>query len=121
MAISPEEIDIIKKTTLELDSLDQVTALLEQEKLDVVFIEGFHSLIAKRKDVPKIITAKDQRGLEQTLEGTIPPIIAVAGIVAKNSNSPTYNSIPIIRVPEDGEKLVELIKKQLPQVKKTAN
>ena len=72
VAISPEEIDIIKKTTMELNDLDQIIALLEQEKLDVVFIEGFHSLIAKRKDVPKIITAKDQAGLEQTLEGTVP-------------------------------------------------
>ena len=71
VAISPEEIDIIKKTQMALNDLDKIIALLEQEKLDIVFIEGFHSLIAKRQDVPKIITAKDQKGLEQTLEGTV--------------------------------------------------
>ena len=85
--------------------------------MDIVFIEGFHSLIAKRKDVPKIITAKDQNGLEQTLEGTVQPILAIAGIVAKNSSNPTYNNIPIIKVPEDGQKLVELVKKQLTKAK----
>ena len=67
VAISPEEVDIIKKTEMALNDLDQVTALLAKEKLDIVFIEGFHSLIAKRKDVPKIITAKDQEGLEQNV------------------------------------------------------
>jgi molybdopterin-guanine dinucleotide biosynthesis protein B len=113
VAISPEEIDIIKKTQMALNDLDKIIALLEQEKLDIVFIEGFHSLIAKRQDVPKIITAKDQNGLEQTLEGTIQPILAIAGIIAQNTSNLTYTNIPIIKVPEDGQKLVELIKKQL--------
>jgi molybdopterin-guanine dinucleotide biosynthesis protein B len=113
VAISPEEIDIIRKTETSLNDLDQIIALLEQEKLDIVFIEGFHSLIAKRKDVPKIITAKDQNGLEQTLEGTVQPIMAITGIVAQNTSNPTYTNIPVIRVPEDGQKLIELVKKQL--------
>jgi len=113
VAISPEEVDIIKKTKMALNDLDKIIALLEQDKLDIVFIEGFHSLIAKRKDVPKIITAKDQNSLEQTLEGTVSPIIAIAGIVAKNSSSSTYLDVPIIKVPEDGQKLIELVKKEV--------
>jgi molybdopterin-guanine dinucleotide biosynthesis protein len=116
VAISPEEIDIIKKTQMELNDLDRIITLLEPEKLDVVFIEGFHSLIAKRQDVPKIITAKDENGLKRTLEGTVDPIIAIAGVIAKNSPNPTYRNIPIIKVPEDGQKLVDLIKNQLAQL-----
>jgi molybdopterin-guanine dinucleotide biosynthesis protein B len=113
VAISPEEIDIIKKTEMALNDLDQIIALLEREQLDIVFIEGFHSLIAKRKDVPKIITAKDQQGLEQTLEGTVEPILAIAGIFAKNTSTPTYHNMPIIKVPEEGQKLITLIKQEL--------
>ena len=67
VAISPEEVDIIKKTQMALNDLDQIIALLEQEKLDIVFIEGFHSLIAKRPDVPKIITAKNEEGLRRNI------------------------------------------------------
>jgi len=70
VAISPEEIAILKKTEAALNDLDQVIGLLEQEQLDIIFIEGFHSLIAKRKDVLKIITAKDEDNLKRTLEGT---------------------------------------------------
>jgi molybdopterin-guanine dinucleotide biosynthesis adapter protein len=113
VAISPEEVDIIKKTQMALNDLDQIIALLEQEKLDIVFIEGFHSLIAKRQNVPKIITAKDQNGLKQTLEGTVQPILAIAGIVAQNTSDPTYTGIPVIKVPEEGQKLVDLVKKQI--------
>jgi molybdopterin-guanine dinucleotide biosynthesis protein len=96
-----------------LNDLDKIIALLEQEKLDIVFIEGFHSLIAKRQDVPKIITAKDQNGLAKTLVGTVQPILAIAGIVAQNTSDTTYTSIPVIKVPENGHELVELVKKQL--------
>jgi molybdopterin-guanine dinucleotide biosynthesis protein MobB len=124
VAISPEEIDIIKKTLMALNDLDRIIASLEHEKLDVVFIEGFHSLIAKRQDIPKIITAKDENGLKRTLEGTIDPIIAITGVIAKNSINPTYCNIPIIKVPEDGQKLVDLVKNKLAQSKpseKTVN
>ena len=122
VAISPEEVDIIKKTEMALNDLDQIIALLAQEKLDIVFIEGFHSLIAKRKDVPKIITAKDEADLERTLEGTLPPILAAAGIVAQNTSEACFGKIPFIKVPQDGEKLVELVKKELQkQASKTAN
>jgi molybdopterin-guanine dinucleotide biosynthesis protein MobB len=117
VAISPEEIDIIEKTQMALNDLDRIIALLEHEKLDVVFIEGFHSLIAKRQNIPKIITAKDENGLKRTLEGTVDPIIAIAGVIAKNSTNPTYRNIPIIKVPEDGSKLVDLVKNQLAQSK----
>jgi len=117
VAISPEEVAIIKKIEVPLVNLDQMTALLDQEDLDVVFIEGFHSLIAKRADVPKIITAEDQNGLEETLVGTVQPILAIAGIFAKGSSSSAYANTPIIKVPEDGQKLVELVKAQLAQSK----
>lgn len=117
VAISPEEIDIIKKTQMALNDLDRIIALLKDEKLDVIFIEGFHSLIAKRQDVPKIVTAKDEDGLKQTLEGTVGPIIAIAGVVAKNSTAIAYGDIPMIKIPEDGQKLLDLVKNHLSQSK----
>ena len=115
VAISPEEIDIIRKTEMTLNNVDQITALLKDEDLDIVFVEGFHSLVAKRVDVPKIITAVSENGLKQTLEGTVQPILAIAGILAENSSNKDYNNIPIIKVPQEGQKLVELVKKQLTQ------
>ena len=118
VAISPEEVDIIRKTEMPLDNLDLITTLVKDEKLDIVFIEGFHGLIAKRADVPKIVTAKNREGLEATLVGTVEPILAITGIVAKNINDNMYGNIPVIRIPEDGDRLITLVKEQL---KKSAN
>ena len=113
VAISPEEVDIIKKTQMALNDLDRIIALLEQEKLDIIFIEGFHSLIAKRLDVPKIITAKNQEGLEETLKGTVEPILAITGVTSKNTGNTEFKGIPIIKIPEEGQKLVDLVKEQI--------
>jgi molybdopterin-guanine dinucleotide biosynthesis adapter protein len=113
VAVSPEEVAIIKKTELALNELEKMTSLIQNEKLDILFIEGFHSLVAKRTDVAKIITAKDRAGLEETLEGTVAPILAITGIVAKTTSDNLFREIPIIRVPEEGQNLVELVKKQL--------
>jgi molybdopterin-guanine dinucleotide biosynthesis protein len=103
-----------------LTDLNQIIALLEQEKLDIVFIEGFHSLIAKRADVPKIVTAKNRKGLEETLLGTVEPIIAITGIAATNATNTSYGKIPIIKIPEEGQKLITLVKEQLGKVAKKA-
>ena len=112
VAISPEEVAIIKKTELALNELDQMTTLIANERLDIIFIEGFHSLVAKREDVAKIITAKNQEGLAETLEGTVEPIIAITGIVAKTATDSSYKEIPIIKIPEEGQELLALVKKQ---------
>lgn len=111
VAISPEEIAIIEKTNASLNDLDKVVKLLESEKLDIIFIEGFHSFISKRPEILKIITAKNPEDLEKTLNESVPPILAITGLIAKNK--PQTNDIPYVNLPEEGAKLLELVKNHL--------
>jgi molybdopterin-guanine dinucleotide biosynthesis protein B len=113
VAISPEEVAVIKKTDAALEDLDQIISLLEKEQLDIVFIEGFHRLIAKRTDIPKIITAEDEDNLKRTLEGTVEPILAVTGIISQSTPSLSWLKIPVINLNTNGEELLELVKKNL--------
>jgi molybdopterin-guanine dinucleotide biosynthesis protein B len=110
-AISPEEIAILRKTKAALSDLDQVIGLLEREQLDIIFIEGFHSLIAKREDIPKIITAKDPENLKRTLEETSQPILAITGVIGKNKPIAKEKGIPIIDLPSHGEELLKIVRK----------
>jgi molybdopterin-guanine dinucleotide biosynthesis protein MobB len=113
VAVSSEEIVIIKKTDSLLNDLDQIIKLLEKEKLDIIFIEGFHNLTAKRKDIPKIITATDVDNLKRTLEETTQPILAITGQVAQNRTKTNEFKIPFIDMPSEGKQLLEFIKKYL--------
>jgi len=111
-AVSTEEIVVIKKAETELNDLDQVIGLLGNEQLDIIVIEGFRSLVEKRKDVLKIITAKDTDSLKRTLEETVQPIIAVAGVIGQQKPEIKLG-IPIINIPEEGKQLLKLVKEHL--------
>ena len=111
-AISPNEIAIIKKTVNETVSLDQVIDNMKKEKLDLIFIEGYHELVAKRADVSKILTAKDTESLQEILTDTVKPILAISGLIAKNPKHTLIQNYPTINIPGEGEKLVEIIKQQ---------
>jgi molybdopterin-guanine dinucleotide biosynthesis protein MobB len=118
VAISPEEVAIIEKTKASLrdDDLDKIVKYLESEKLDIIFIEGFHSFISKRPEILKIITAKSHEDLEKTLRETVPPILAITGVIVKDNCQP--NAIPYINLPNERDKLLKLVKNQLHSNKK---
>jgi molybdopterin-guanine dinucleotide biosynthesis protein MobB len=111
-AVSSEEIVVIKKAETELNDLERVIGLLGNEQLDIIVIEGFRSLVEKRKDVLKIITAKDRDSLKKTLEETVQPIIAVAGMIGQQKPEIKLE-IPIINIPEEGKQLLKLVKEHL--------
>ena len=112
VAISSDEIVVIKKASAKLNDLDQVLELLEGEQLDIIFIEGFHSLIAKRKDVLKIITAEDAENLKRTLDETVQPILAVAGLIGQQKPEIELET-PVINLLTEGRQLLELVKQHL--------
>ena len=111
VAISPEEIAIIEKTNASLDDLDKVVKLLENENIDIIFIEGFKGAISKRPEILKIITAKTPEDLEKTISEAVPPILAITGLIAKNK--PISGKVPYVDLPEEGDKLLELVKNHL--------
>jgi molybdopterin-guanine dinucleotide biosynthesis adapter protein len=113
VAISPEEIAIIKKTSDGLKDLDKLIGTLEQERLDIVFIEGFHALIAKRADIPKIITAVSEENLKHTLEGAAEPILAVTGLISKNKPELNWLKVPILNLETEGDDLLGMVKRYL--------
>lgn len=116
VGISPHEIDIIKKTERELKDLDRILALLQNERLDIIFIEGFSTLISKRQDIFKVVTAKEKDDLDRTLQTTSGPILAITGLYAKNTSETSYGEIPLVKLPLEGLKLICLLKKELKEI-----
>ncbi len=110
VAISPQELAVIKKVETSDSQLDRAIQLLENEQLDIVFIEGFHSTMASRPDIPKIITAKNQGDLERALTVSVQPILAIAGLVAQSTSQKTIGEVPFIKIPAEGEQLLDIIR-----------
>ncbi len=113
VGISPHEIDVIKKTERELKDLDRIIGLAQSDRPDIIFIEGFQSLVAKRQDVKKIVTAKEKDDLERTVQGASGPILAITGVYTKGASETSFNGIPLIKLPQEGIKLIGLVKKEI--------
>lgn len=111
VAIAPKETVIIKKTDASSLDLDRIIRLLDEEKVDFIFIEGLHSPIAKRKDIPKILVAKDVEDLMETMNGTVQPILAITGVIAKRKTEVSGIEAPIIDIYTEGDLLLKLLKK----------
>ena len=111
-AVSAGETVVIKKAEMELNKLEQVIELLGNEQLDIIIVEGFRGLVEKRKDVLKIVTAKDADSLKETLESTVQPIIAIAGVIGQQK--PEFEvEIPVINIATEGKQLLKLVKEHL--------
>lgn len=113
VTVAPKEIAIIKKGETFYQELDEILDLVKDEKLNLLIIEGFHSLTAKRPDIFKVITAKNEEDLRRTLEGTVEPILAITGPLAQQKLVLSEISTPIINLKDQGEKLLELVKKEV--------
>jgi molybdopterin-guanine dinucleotide biosynthesis protein MobB len=111
-AVSAEEIVVIKKSEAALNDLEQVIGLLGNEQLDIIVVEGFRGLVEKRKDILKIVTAKDTASLKEVLAGTVQPIIAVAGLIGKQKPKIKLET-PVINIPDEGKQLLKLVKEHL--------
>jgi molybdopterin-guanine dinucleotide biosynthesis protein B len=109
ICIAPEEIAIIKKDSHQKE-LDKILDLVKNENLDLLIIEGFHSLIAKRADIHKIIIGENEEDVRRTLNDTIKPILAITGPLAKKKVTLPEIEVPIINFHSNGEEILSLVK-----------
>lgn len=108
--IAPKETVIIKKKVSFCQTLEKILDLVKDENLDIIILEGFHSLIAKRRDVVKILAAKNEEDLKRTLKGTVGPMLAITGPSSLAKFVSSQISVPFINIENPEEKILELIK-----------
>jgi hypothetical protein len=51
--------------------------------------------------------------LERTLQGTSGPVLAITGVYAKNASETSFEGVPLVKLPEEGVKLIGLLQKEL--------
>ena len=108
---APNEIAIIKKRDASSKhEMERIINLVKDEELDLLIIEGFHSIIAKKQDIFKIITTNDEEDLRQKLADTEDPILAITGLITKQKNVALGIEIPLIDIDRNGKEIIKLVK-----------
>jgi molybdopterin-guanine dinucleotide biosynthesis protein B len=110
VSVASSEMAIIKKANTFQRDLDKIVSTLSGEELDIIFLEGFRTQIAKRNDIFKIITAKTVEELTEAMRDIAQPILAVSGLIAKQKSALNKLEAPLIDLDSEGHKLLQLIK-----------
>ena len=109
MGVAPDMTVIFKNREPPFEHIEQILRQLRDEELDLILLEGFHSILAENQDISKVVTARNELDLKRTLDRTADPILAVAGLISNNRDQASVGSIPMIRIERNGDELVEMI------------
>jgi molybdopterin-guanine dinucleotide biosynthesis protein B len=112
VSVSPNELATIKRLDSPLTDLDEILEAGRREGLDIMILEGFRGMMADRRDIPVILTAKDAEELESLTKGLAAQVIAVSGVIAAGSQRPAF-SAPILDFRRRGRSLIRLVKEAL--------
>ena len=94
-----------------------VLDFMTKQALDMIVIEGLHSSMGQRTDTFKVITAHDSEDLKERINNTVPPIVAISGVVAEKAFSLPDNNVPVINAMTNSTKLIEKIENEVLRLK----
>jgi molybdopterin-guanine dinucleotide biosynthesis protein MobB len=105
LALSRSEIALFTKTSPDRPGWSRLVSMLEG--YDLVLAEGFRFKAGKRRDVWKIITARNLKEAEEFFRQVSPPVLAVVGWAKPLKGH--LPSVPTLKLPEEAGKLIKLI------------
>jgi molybdopterin-guanine dinucleotide biosynthesis protein B len=107
ISVAANEIATIEKIRTERISLEIL--LRKCRGNDVVFVEGLKKLVAKKRNVPKIVTVKSMKETMNALE-SFKPILAFSGPYCTKSLN---TKIPYVNSLKSPQRLADIIEKRL--------
>lgn len=107
ISIAPREMAIIRKNDTTKYQLSDILQYC-QNQADLIILEGFRHLIAQNLNIPKILTVKTQKEIEEATKH-LKPLIAIV-----NSHPTKLKiAIPQIDVTKNPEKLTEIVENKI--------
>jgi molybdopterin-guanine dinucleotide biosynthesis protein MobB len=106
VCVSRDELATIRRTKTIDRNLEETLNLLRGDAVDLVFLEGFRYLVSERRDVPKIVTAKNLEDLKDALRKITPPVLAAVG---RFKDQTVFRGIPLLDPERDGDKLLRMV------------
>lgn len=96
MALSRSEIALFTKTSPNRPGWSKLVSMLEG--YDLVLAEGFRFKAGKRRDVWKVITARNLKEAEDFFRQVSPPVLAVVGWA--EPLEALFLGVPTLKLPE---------------------
>lgn len=110
VCVAQEEIAVIRRRKTSSKNLEEILNSIKDDKLDLLIIEGFHKLVAKKPNIFKVVTSKSDEDLSRTLEGTVDPILAISSPLQKRKASVRRGRTAILNPKHSREEILQLVR-----------
>ncbi|MEM1619409.1 MAG: molybdopterin-guanine dinucleotide biosynthesis protein B [Fervidicoccaceae archaeon] len=107
--VAPGEASLVRRGLEWSEGLEWALTEMAELGVDVIVVEGAHSVLGSRSDVMKILVARDEEELERVLEGTRPPIAAVSGPVSSRRELEERLGVRLVDFCSNEEAAVEVL------------
>jgi len=115
IAVAENELTTIKKLNTTKLTLNDI-ARNSEDNTDIIIIEGFRNLVAQALTIPKIVTVKTKKEIDEALR-IFKPILAFTGALPQPE--PNTQQIPLVDIKNEPEKLMKIIDERIgPIIKK---
>jgi len=109
VGVAQKELAIVKKTDTTKLSLNDITQGIGSNT-DIIITEGFRNLVKQDQTIPKIVSVKNRKEIEDATQ-TFKPILAFTGSIAETETLGL--KIPYVDVQKEPKKLAEIIEKRV--------
>ena len=111
LAVAPREIDLIRRyADTSTISTKEILSFFSHSKLDYLFVEGLHAKFERLHGIKRIVCARTQREATELLKLHKGGILFITGRFAEKTKRTEINSTPILSLPRDNSRAVNLIK-----------
>lgn len=109
IGVARKELAIVRKTDTTKLSLNDITQNIGNN-MDIIITEGFRNLVKQDQTIPKIVSVKNKKEVEEATE-TFKPILAFTGSIAKTET--TGLKAPYVDVQNEPNKLGDIIENRV--------
>lgn len=110
VAFAPKEIDVIRKEkdTSKI-SIGEVLEIFRRAKVDYLLVEGLHKKFEKVRHVERVICARTEAEATELIKAHPGKILFLAGRFAKGLDKEKICNFPVLLLPRDDVKALQLI------------
>ncbi|MDG6907589.1 MAG: molybdopterin-guanine dinucleotide biosynthesis protein MobB [Nitrososphaerota archaeon] len=109
MVFAKKELDVIKRESTRSVSQKEILEVFKRSKVDYLLVEGLHKKFEHARGIKRVICARDRSQAADLIKLHRNKIEFITGKLGNSSNLQSFEGIPILKLPRDVRKAVQLI------------
>lgn len=121
VSFSPSEIAMLRPPGDTEKEFGKLSRQMADDGFDFLVIEGFKIISRGAPSVLRILTCKTTDELDSLVQGILPKVDCISGVVSNLIKGDTYRDLPVIKFPQQAKELVSKVVDGCPRPRRTTS